>query len=199
MDISDIFTQLQREKERKNLQKLQKDFYIKVSEMIKKYKKQLELYKIDSKEYRELNSTIYKIKEAIYELINLRIEKIINMALLEVRENLNAIPEENLEEEEKIFYRIVKNLLNSFKENIENKIVEGEETNINKFYEDIGKNVTITQNKIDKEILIIENELPKIVGPNGKIYGPFKIGDILILEKSLAEKMENVKIGKRIS
>jgi DNA replication factor GINS len=199
MDISDIFTQLQREKERKNLEKLQKDFYIKVSEMIKKYKKQLELYKVDSKEYRELNSTIYKIKEAIYELINLRIEKIINMSLLEVRENLNAVPEENLEEEEKIFYKIIKNLLNSFKENIENKIVEGEEVNINKFYEDIGKNINIAQNKINKEILIIKNELPKIVGPNGKIYGPFKIGDILIIEKNLAEKMENVKIGRRIS
>ncbi|BFI73041.1 hypothetical protein YN1_0280 [Nanoarchaeota archaeon] len=199
MDISDIFTQLQREKERKNLEKLQKDFYIKISEMIKRYKKQLELYKVDSKEYRDLNSTIYKIKESVYELINIRIEKIVKMTLLEVKENLNAIPEENLEEEEKLLYKILKNLLVSFKNNITDKIVEGEEIDVNNFFNSIGKEVIISQDKVDKEILIIKNDLPKIVGPNGKIYGPFKVGDILFIEKSLAEKMENVKIGKRIS
>ena len=139
MDISDIFTQLQKEKERKNLEKLQKDFYIKVSEMIKKYKKQLESYKTDSKEYRDLNSTIYKIKESVYELINIRIEKIIKMTLLEVKENLNAIPEDNLEEEEKILYKLLKNILLSFKNNVIEKISDGEEADINKFFENIGK------------------------------------------------------------
>ena len=199
MDISDIITYLQKEKEKKTLQNLQKDFYVKVSELLKKYKKQLEAYKSDSKEYREVIATLDRIKESLSELINIRISKIISNTILEVKEDLNIISEDSLEEEERLLYSIIKKILKSYKENIQNKIVTGEEIDINKFFLDINLNVTLYQNKIDKKIVIIKNQLPKIVGPNGKIYGPFKVGDIIILNNNFAEKFENTGIGKIVN
>ncbi|MDT7890966.1 MAG: hypothetical protein RQ869_02785 [Candidatus Nanopusillus sp.] len=199
MDISDIITYLQKEKEKKTLQNLQKDFYVKVSELLKKYKKQLEAYKSDSKEYREVIATLDRLKESLSELINIRINKIISNTVLEVREDLNIISEDSLEEEEKILYSLIKKILKSYKENIQNKIVNGEEIDINKFFSDININISLYQNKIDKKIVIIKNQLPKIVGPNGKIYGPFKVGDIIILNNNFAEKLENTGIGKIVN
>jgi hypothetical protein len=199
MDISDIITYLQREKEKKTLQNLQKDFYVKVSELLKKYKKQLEAYKSDSKEYREVIATIDRLKESLLELINIRISKIINNTVLEVKEDLNIISEDSLEEEEKLLYSLIKKILKSYKENIQNKIINGEEIDINKFFSDINMNISSYQNKIDKNIVIIKNQLPKIVGPNGKIYGPFKVGDIIILNNNFAEKLENTGIGKIVN
>jgi hypothetical protein len=199
MDISDIITYLQKEKEKKTLQNLQKDFYVKVSELLKKYKKQLEAYKSDSKEYREVIATIDRIKESLSELINIRISKIINNTVLEVKEDLNIISEDSLEEEEKLLYSLIKKILKSYKENIQNKIINGEEIDINKFFSDINMNISLYQNKIDKKIVIIKNQLPKIVGPNGKIYGPFKIGDIIILNNNFAKKLENTGIGKIVN
>jgi hypothetical protein len=198
MDISDIITYLQKEKEKKTLQNLQKDFYVKVSELLKKYKKQLEAYKSDSKEYREVIATIDRLKESLSELINIRISKIINNTVLEVKEDLNIISEDFLEEEEKLLYTLIKKILKSYKENIQNKIINGEEIDINKFFSDINMNISLYQNKIDKKIVIIKNQLPKIVGPNGKIYGPFKVGDIIILNNNFAEKLENTGIGKTV-
>ena len=199
MDISDIITYLQKEKEKKTLQNLQKDFYVKVSELLKKYKKQLEAYKSDSKEYREVIATIDRLKESLSELINIRISKIINNTVLEVKEDLNIISEDFLEEEEKLLYSLIKKILKSYKENIQNKIINGEEIDINKFFSDINMNISLYQNKIDKKIVIIKNQLPKIVGPNGKIYGPFKVGDIIILNTNFAEKLENTGIGKIVN
>jgi len=199
MDISDIITYLQKEKEKKTLQNLQKDFYVKVSELLKKYKKQLEAYKSDSKEYREIIATMDRLKETLSELINIRISKIINNTLLEVKEDLNIISEDFLEEEEKLLYSLIKKILKSYKENIQNKIINGEEIDINKFFSDININISLYQNKIDKKIVVIKNQLPKIVGPNGKIYGPFKVGDIIILNNNFAEKLENTGIGKIIN
>jgi len=199
MDISDIVTYLQKEKEKKTLQNLQKDFYVKVSELLKKYKKQLEAYKSDSKEYREVIATIDRLKETLSELINIRISKIINNTILEVKEDLNIISEDFLEEEEKLLYSLIKKILKSYKENIQNKIINGEEIDINKFFSDININISLYQNKIDKKIIIIKNQLPKIVGPNGKIYGPFKVGDIIISNNNFAEKLENTGIGKIIN
>jgi len=199
MDISDIITYLQREKEKKTLQNLQKDFYVKVSELLKKYKKQLEAYKSDSKEYREVIATVDRLKESLSELINIRISKIINNTVLEVKEDLNIISEDFLEEEEKLLYSLIKKILKSYKENIQNKIINGEEIDINKFFSDINMNISLYQNKIDKKIVIIKNQLPKIVGPNGKIYGPFKVGDIIILNNNFAEKLENTGIGKIVN
>jgi len=199
MDISDIITYLQREKEKKTLQNLQKDFYVKVSELLKKYKKQLEAYKSDSKEYREVITTVDRLKESLSELINIRISKIMNNTVLEVKEDLNIISEDFLEEEEKLLYSLIKKILKSYKENIQNKIINGEEIDINKFFSDINMNISLYQNKIDKKIVIIKNQLPKIVGPNGKIYGPFKVGDIIILNNNFAEKLENTGIGKIVN
>ena len=199
MDISDIITYLQKEKERKTLQNLQKDFYVKVSELLKKYKKQLEAYKSDSKEYREVVATMDRLKESLSELINIRISKIISNTILEVKEDLNIISEDFLEEEEKLLYSLIKKILKSYKENIQNKIINGEEIDINKFFSDININISLYQNKIDKKIVIIKNQLPKIVGPDGKIYGPFKVGDIIILNNNFAEKLENTGIGKIIN
>jgi len=199
MDISDIITYLQKEKEKKTLQNLQKDFYVKVSELLKKYKKQLEAYKSDSKEYREVIATLDRLKESLSELINIRINKIISNTVLEVKEDLNIISEDSLEEEERLLYSIIKRILKSYKENIQNKIVNGEEIDINKFFLDINLNIALYQNKIDKKIVIIKNQLPKIVGPNGKIYGPFKVGDIIILNNNFAEKLENTGIGKIVN
>ena len=199
MDISDIVTYLQKEKEKKTLQNLQKDFYVKVSELLKKYKKQLEAYKSDSKEYREVVATIDRLKESLSELINIRIGKIISNTILEVKEDLNIISEDFLEEEEKLLYSLIKKILKSYKENIQNKIINGEEIDINKFFSDININASLYQNKIDKKIIIIKNQLPKIVGPNGKIYGPFKVGDIIISNNNFAEKLENTGIGRIVN
>ncbi|MCG2868716.1 MAG: hypothetical protein L7H07_01435 [Candidatus Nanopusillus sp.] len=198
MDISDIITYLQKEKEKKALQNLQKDFYVKVSELLKKYKKQLEAYKSDSKEYREVIATIDRLKESLSELINIRISKIMSNTVLEVKEDLNIISEDTLGEEEKLLYSLIKKILKSYKENIQNKIINGEEIDINKFFSDININASLYQNKIDKKIVVIKNQLPKIVGPNGKIYGPFKVGDIIILNSNFAEKLENTGIGKTV-
>jgi len=199
MDISDIITYLQKEKEKKTLQNLQKDFYVKVSELLKKYKKQLEAYKSDSKEYREVIATIDRLKESLSELINIRISKIMSNTVLEVKEDLNIISEDTLGEEEKLLYSLIKKILKSYKENIQSKIINGEEIDINKFFSDININVSLYQNKIDKKIVFIKNQLPKIVGPNGKIYGPFKVGDIIILNNNFAEKLENTGIGKIVN
>ncbi|MGC9079397.1 MAG: hypothetical protein ACP5G1_01525 [Nanopusillaceae archaeon] len=198
MDPSEIFSYFQKEKERKNLEKIPKDFYYKILDFMKKNKKQLEVYKSDTKEYMELVRNIENIKDTIFTLIMIRLSKIISMVQLEIKENLNIVDQNNLTEEEKVFYNIFKSLLKSYKENIINKILNGEEILIDRIYEDISKNVVVSAPKIDKNVILIKNELPKIIGPNGKVYGPFKSGDILIVNKSFAEKIESIKAGTKI-
>jgi DNA replication initiation complex subunit (GINS family) len=138
MNLSDFNNFLEEEKKRqKMLQKIQKDFYIKMSNMLKIYKIQIDTYKTDSKEYIEALNLFNKLKDDLNKLMNIRIRKIIDIALLEINNNLTILSDDYLSDEENALYNIIKKTLKSYKENVINKLINGEDIDKYKYYVDI--------------------------------------------------------------
>ncbi|MBL7148108.1 MAG: DNA replication complex GINS family protein [Nanoarchaeota archaeon] len=188
-----LYEILRRERTRQELQELEPDFFKNTVKYIKEKAAILESQKEKSplfqEEVKKTQKQIENIKKILKELYERRELKIINLALSSSRTNTNN--PSNLLHEELILYNNIKNLLDVSRENILNKLIKGE----------------IPINKESKPIKSHENELklirfikhvPKFVGTDNYIYGPFepemlanlpsKIADLLI-KKERAEQI----------
>ncbi|MEM5797962.1 MAG: hypothetical protein QW703_00270 [Candidatus Aenigmatarchaeota archaeon] len=112
-------------------------------------------------------------KKLIRDLFDMRDLKLLNMALYHIK--TGSIPENLLTEERSFFEQIVEIL--------------------KKWKEDRSK---IFENKKKNELIVIIKEFPDFVGPDMKVYGPFKEGDVanlpiesanILIEKGIAKKI----------
>lgn len=190
-----LYELLMREKSRTDIQKLDKDFFNDVIKYIKDKKDILESQKSKDNSFalKEIERTsnqlesIYKILKELYEK---RESKIINLALLNSRSKSNIDFSLFLPEEIK-FYENLKNSLNLYRDNILNNLLQGK-------LPSLKEPKTIKTDFQDKILVRFINQVPKFVGSNGFVYGPFDEEDManlpadvarLLIEKGKAEEV----------
>lgn len=203
------------ERTTKELEKLDTDFYKQVASYMEK-KMGLDLKdNADFASKRDLDHTKIIIKD----ILNRRERKVINLAMLNARENI--LPENILPEEKELFEKIttgVKKYRSTlefvfYDENDENDTTEKKETIKDKTsqqpsqkknmktYENISdndkgtdKNDNKPQQDTDTIKIIILDNVPQFVAGDGKSYGPFKKDDIVDIPTTAATLL--IKIRK---
>ncbi|RDD52545.1 hypothetical protein BA065_01100 [Nanoarchaeota archaeon NZ13-N] len=194
--IEDLFSTLNFEKKQDIIKpkKLPENFFKKISEEIRKLKKQIEKSDPNSEETQKLKDNLNQIKILLREIMLIRLKKIIECIILQNKENIELIEEKDLEDEEKTIYKILNKAISVYIKDIIKNLLEGEYPNEDALLNILSDESIIKRKVKDKKIIIITAEsLPKILAPGGKTYGPFHYNDIVILQNSIAEKLTKGK------
>ena len=203
-----LFDLLRREKGRNELQQLDSSFYEDVSLYLKE--------KIDSLsssssrgEQEKINIQLKNVKKILRELYELREKKIINLATSKVRTNSNLIDTSKLLSKEKELFDEACELFSKFKEKILEDVLRGEMVGSGKpsvssgevVKEEPKKSVSAESEDVSSSDVVgvrILHDLPKFLGVDKKIYGPFKKGDETKMPFGTAKLLLDKKRAERI-
>lgn len=200
-----LFDLLRREKARNELQPLEQSFYEDVSMYMQDKQKALRVGGTRG-EIEKIKIQIKNVKKILRELYDLREKKIINLAGSKVRTNSNLIDTSKLLKTEQELYEEACELFLKYKEKILHKLIQDDTTET--YYERKIQQTEPQEQKTKQELqeketnneeieLIILNDLPRFLGIDKKIYGPYKKGDEtkipketakLLLDKNRAQK-----------
>ncbi len=188
-----LFDILRSEKKNLTLQKLPKTFF---DDVLKYMKQKYEfLFKNNTEDIfisadkekglRELNN----LKSIIKEIIERRIKKISDLAIISVKTKSQSSDVENMLDEERLLFN---NFLNHLKEYhsgvIENLMTFSKVKYTSQPSKSVNENKSEEKEDEEKYLMIrILNPVPKFIGPDLKIYGPFIEDDIVKLPKKIAE------------
>jgi DNA replication initiation complex subunit (GINS family) len=207
-----LFDLLRREKNREELQSLDKDFYEQVLAYLKEKKDSLsrkddELFASAEKE--KLKIQFQNIRRIIKELYERREKKVINMAMSRARTGSDVIDTSALLPSEKEYFddqvrlfvqykdKVLDRILNvkEFDSKTEERAVESE-----KQVEKREENNEETQKTFvaasapDRKKVLILDSMPKFMGLNNEVLGPFNEGEEVELDSQIADVL--VKGGK---
>lgn len=179
-----LYELLMREKSRSELQKLGDDFFNDVIKYVKDKKEILESQKNKENVFasREIERTtkqldsIYRILKELYEK---RENKILTLALLNSRDDSKIDMSVLLPDEIK-FYEGIKNNLNLYRKGILGNLLEGK-------LPVLEEPKVIKSDFKDKMLIRFINSVPKFVGSNGFVYGPFEEENIANLPLDIAK------------
>lgn len=182
-----LFEMLTREKNREELQKLDSNFfeglvaYLREKRAITENKGSLTNYTEQDKSRAE--KELQNIIKIIKELYERREKKIMFMALNKSRTGSNLIDSSALVGEELLFFNTLVENMNKYRDRILNSILNDK----------LGK-----QEKQNTKLVRFLHDVPKFVGRELEIYGPFKEEDVanlpidiatILLEKGRAEEI----------
>jgi len=180
MDYVTLYETWKREMESSELQSLDKSFYVELSEYLRNLKGEIQMLDEKTLIVRLALKEDENVKKMVKDLVQTRYRKIF-MAVLED----NRIPIDDLTSGEVI----INNSVLSTKEEVEsimNSILRG-----------YIKDDIVT--KRPKRILVrFLQDMPAIVGPNMKTYGPFKTEDIASLPIENAETLINRSVVVKV-
>ena len=196
-----LYEILRREKFRNELQLLDVEFFDNVLSYLNEKSVILDSQKnrdsIFSSEYKKTERTIQNTKKLLNELYEKREGKIVNLALLSSR---NSLLDEDLSAmlpEERELYDELLITLNIFRKGIVLKLLSDEKPDINQ--QKSIKSETI-ENK--KSLVRFLHAVPKFVGVDMNVYGPYDNHDIANLPSNIAEvliskeRAEVIAVGK---
>ena len=176
-----LFNLLRIERNKPELQKLDENFLNQVSSYLEE--KQNILKSQESKdsvfakaEVEKTKKQLEQIKKLLKELYEKRESKILNLALISSRNSEEDEDTSAMLLEEKEFYKVFVKELSLFRSSILDKVINKEKTT--KILKDESNDV--------KMIRILET-IPKFVGTDLNIYGPFDKEDIANLPEDVAE------------
>lgn len=188
-----LYEILTTEKSRKELQKLDKDFFQRITNYLEEKNKIFESQKntaIFTTEAQKTEKQINNIKKIIQQLHEKRERKIIETAIFASRSKVLS-PEltSNMLPKEKTFYNSLLEIINKNKEEALTNLLNQEKTK------------TLKSEKKENSTTLIRfiEAVPKFLGTNGFIYGPFKKEDIsnlpsnistILIKKNRAEKIQ---------
>jgi len=196
-----LYEILRREKFRSELQLLDGDFFDNVLSYLNEKSAILESQKnrdsIFSSEHKKTERTIQNTKKLLKELYEKRESKIVDLALLSSRtslldEDLLAM----LPEERKLYDELLITL-NLFRKGIVLKLLSDEKPDIN---QQKGIKSDTLENK--KSLVRFLHAVPKFVGLDMSVYGPYDNHDIANLPSNIAEvliskeRAEVIVVGK---
>ncbi len=181
-----LYEILRIEKYKKELQRIEKDFYEKTARYLNEKKTILQGYEAKdsifasqsiTKTKRQLENA-YMILKELYEK---REGKIVQMALFNSRTNTTLPDTESLLEDERKFYnQITENLIGG-RNGILINVLNGKKP-------EIKSEIKINLNeKTANKMVRILNEVQKFVGEDMNVYGPFKSEDVSNLPLKVAE------------
>ena len=180
-----IYEILRLEKYKKDLHKLDKDFYDKVTRYMNEKKIILQGYEVKesvfaSQSISKLKKQLENIQLLLKELYEKREGKIIQIALFNSRTNAQLQDEDILLDEEKRLYNSIINTLTTTRIGILNNLLEGKKPELK-----IEENKT-EEKKVNHKMVRFLDEVPKFVGEDMTIFGPFKAEDVGNLPEKIA-------------
>ncbi|MEM0480735.1 MAG: hypothetical protein QXQ14_00910 [Candidatus Aenigmatarchaeota archaeon] len=160
------------EKNDSKLTKIDENFFSKVKNYLEFKEKAFEQTK-NEKILQELKSA----KRMFEEIILTRQKKIINSVFVFLK--TGALPENMLNSEEEIFFKIV-DLLKEYRQ----KLISGSQE--------------IKKQEVKKVKIKMLFDIPEFIGPDGKEYGPFKQDEIVEIEEEVAKYLIENGFAKTI-
>ena len=185
-----IFEMLMREKGRDELQKLSPDFFSDVLRYMAEKKKAASTQLADTfslEEKERAARQFQNVSQMLTELYDRREKKILNMSLIKSRTGADIVDIEPLLGEEKMFFDAIVAQLDYYRNRILHRILNADSSQA-------GKNEV----KEDTKVVRFLHPVPKFVGKELEVYGPYveediaglpaEIADVLI-QKGRAEEM----------
>ena len=181
-----LYEVLRLEKYKKELQKIDSDFFPKVIKYLEEKKAILQAQ--ESKDSVFASQSVAKTKRQLEntkmilkELYERREGKIIQMALFNSRTNVDLQETDSLLGEEVNFYNSLVDLFNIYREGILNSLLSAKIPQLKEFKSQINN-----QEKIGK-VLKFLHPVPQFIGDDMQIYGPFEPEDIANLPVKVSE------------
>ncbi|MBW3014832.1 hypothetical protein KY330_00255 [Candidatus Woesearchaeota archaeon] len=183
-----LFDILRAEKQREELQKLDENFFKNLVEYLKD--KQQIMLKVDDTlfsagEKEKTKRQLQNINKMLKEFYERREKKIINMAINRSRTNSSIIDTSTLLAEEKQFYESILKILDLYRKGILLNILESKAPEIQQ--EQTGEQENLPKQPCDNKLIRFLQPVPKFVGQDLEIYGPFEKEDIANLPKRIAD------------
>lgn len=186
-----LFDLLKRERDRSELQKLDKNFFIEVVNFLDSKTKDLEKSSLEHK--RGLERQLENVKRLLTDLYSKREKKIVGLALDKSKTKSVIVDNTVFLPEEKIFFEAVVALLTHYREGILGNVLICNNPDINEVFNDIGsldpqKKPQIDEKK-DEDVILVRfvQAVPKFVGEELEEYGPFEEEDIANIPRILAK------------
>lgn len=213
-----LFDLLRREKNREELQTLDKDFYEQVLAYLKEKKESLsrkddELFASAEKE--KLKIQFQNIRRIIKELYERREKKVINMAMSKARTGSDVIDTSSLLPSEREYFEDQVRLFVQYKDKVldrilnlkefdnskaeEEKPVEAEKPaekreEIRRELNDETEKTFVPSGALEKKKILILDSMPRFMGLNNEVLGPYNEGEEVELDSRIADIL--VKGGK---
>lgn len=193
-----LFELLKREKDLADLQKLEPDFFNNFVDYLNDKKgildKEDSLFSYDEK--KKVEKQIDNAKRLIKGIYERREKKILNIALTKSRTKSNVIDTSSLLENEKRFLNEVEKVLNVFRSEVIDTVIDGKHASTAKEEDNINeKNINDTNDdkKETKDTKLVRflHAVPKFVGKELEEYGPFAEEDIANLPLEIADLLIN--------
>ena len=189
-----LFDITRKEKNSEEIQKLDKNFFSNVIEYLNDKANILHKEKqgsLFSKSEKELTAKqLENIKKLITELAMRREQKLMNLAIIKSRTNSSLVDTSTLLDEEKILFKNMVHQLDEYKQKVLFKILSGKNP---EKPDSLGeKKVSENSNLIQKVNVEFVAEVPKFVGKELEIYGPYEKGQ----STSLPFDVANILIKK---
>ncbi len=184
-----LFDLLRREKSRNELQELESDFYEDVKHYLNEKKQSMTNKTSSLADKEKIKIQIKNAKKIIKELYELREKKILFLAINKVKTESSLINTANLLEKEKRLYEETCALLRKYKDEtlslIDEEIVKISSEEPKESIEP-QKESSKKESSGDKKVTMLSN-LPKFVGLDKNIYGPYNKGDSYSMPKEIAD------------
>lgn len=202
-----LFELLRNEKNRDDLQKLPQDFFEDVKEyfydkqnMLKSSQEKLDMFSEEEKSKTTIQ--IVNIKRILREIYDKRERKIVVMALNKARTNTSLIDTSALTEKEKLLYGDLTKLFLDYRKDIlftlfESKIIKKEEVKEEKHKKqdnEVNDDEDDEEDQVKIKVVRFLNPVPKFIGKELEVYGPFDEEDVASLPEDIAELL--IKKGR---
>ncbi len=201
-----LYDLLRTEKSRQEVQELDKNFYADVINYIKEKESILSSHKSkDSifavQEIEKTKKQIENILKIVKEIYEKRESKIVQLAIIASRTNPQNPYLQILLPEEKQLYETVIEILSSFRNDILDNLLEAKAPNITKKQEKIlkPKDINTTTKGTQTKLVRILYPLPKFLGSDLEVYGPFEQEDAVNLPQKIADVLIENKRAKEIN
>ncbi len=184
-----IFEILMREKGREDLQKLSPEFFTELVAYISEKRKAASTEATDSfslEEKERASKQLQNVSRMLVELYERREKKILSMSMIRSRTNADIIDTTSLLSEEKMLFDAVVAQLDYYRNQILFRVLNAQPTAAEKARENAA------EQKGDTKLVRFLHAVPKFVGRELEVYGPFVEEDMANLPSDIAD----VLIGK---
>lgn len=204
--LESLFDLLRKEKGNENLQKLDSDFMKKILDYLKEkhsfiVQNESSSNIFASQELEKAKKQLDNTKRTLKELYDRRETKIANMAIISSRTGQDMVDTSSFLEPEMHLYKHLHAILDSFRQSTLNNIMCIREPTLPSIDASSSSSQPKEQQKPEKATKIVKflHSVPKFVGKNLEIYGPFEPEDIANLPSEIAdvllykERVEEIK------
>lgn len=195
-----LYEIMRREKFRPELQKLNREFFEDFIKYVQEKKSILESQQkkksiFTSSETQKTQKQIENIKKIIKELYEKRENKIIQLAMFASRNNDNPVFHEMLEEEREFFQELL-GIINNYRRGVLQSLVEGKKPEIKE--KEKPKEIK-TEKKDSIKMVRFLQSIPKFVGTDLNIYGPFEEEEVAAVPVEVADLLTKKRKTEIIS